>query len=95
MIASHVEKLSSSSRVKVSCSAGVIRLRDEDLFGESLGDRCVLFLRHVFTLSEVAWVEIDRNLSTASIHYDAGRFGLPEFLPPPGCGPPWFIAPAC
>ena len=80
MTASHVEKLSSSSRVEVSCSEGVIRLRDDDLFGESLGDRSVLFLRHVFTLSEVAWVEIDRNLSTASIHYDAGRFGLPEFL---------------
>ena len=58
----------------------MIRLRDKDLFGESLGDRFVLFLRHVFTLSEVAWVEIDRNLSMAGIHYDAGRFGLPEFL---------------
>ena len=80
MTASHVEKLSSSSRVEVSWSEGVIRLRDKDLFGESLGDRCVLFLHHVFTLSEVAWVEIDRNLSTAGIHYDAGRFRLPEFL---------------
>ena len=58
----------------------MIRLRDKDLFGESLGDRFVLFLRHVFTLSEVAWVEIDRNLFMAGIHYDAGRFGLPEFL---------------
>ena len=80
MTTSHVEKLSSSSQVEVSCSEGVIRLRDKDLFGESLGDRFVLFLRHVFTLSEVAWVEIDRNLSTAGIHYDAGRLGLPEFL---------------
>ena len=80
MTVSHVEKPSSSSRVEISCSEGVIRLRDEDLFGESLGDQCVRFLRHVFTLSEVAWVEIDRNLSTAGIHYDAGRFGLPEFL---------------
>jgi cation transport ATPase len=80
MTTSHVEKLSSSSRVKVSCSEGVIRLRDEDLFGERLGNRCVLFLCHVFTLSEVASVEIDRNLFTAGIHYDAGRLGLSEFL---------------
>ena len=61
MTVSHVEKPSSSSRVGVSWSEGVIRLRDEDLFGEGLGDRCVFFLRHVFTLSEVAWVEIDRD----------------------------------
>ena len=81
MTTSHVEKLSSSSRVGVTCSEGVIRLRDEDLFGESLGERCVFFLRHVFTLNEVARVEIDRNLSTAGIHYDTGRLGLPEFLP--------------
>jgi cation transport ATPase len=80
MTANHVETLSSSSRVEVSCSEGVIRLRDEDLFGKGLGDRCVFFLRHVFSISEVAWVEIDRNLFTAGIHYDAGRLGLPEVL---------------
>ena len=74
MTASHAEKLGSSSRVGVSWSEGVLRLRDEDLFGEGLGDRCVCFLRHVFTLSEVAWVEIDRNLSTAGIHYDTRSF---------------------
>jgi cation transport ATPase len=81
MTTSHLEKPSSSSRVDVTCSDGLIRLRDEDLFREGLGDRCVHFLRHVFTLSEVAWVEIDRSLSTAGIHYDAGRLGLSEFLP--------------
>jgi cation transport ATPase len=80
MTVSQVEKLGSSSRVEVSCSEGVIRLRDEDLFGEGLGDRCVFFLHHAFTLSEVACVEIDRHLSTAGIHYDTGRLGLPEFL---------------
>jgi cation transport ATPase len=80
MPASHVEKPSSSSRVGVSWSEGVIRLHDEDLFTKDLGDRCIVFLRHVFALSEVASVEINHDLSTAAIHYDAGLFGLPEFL---------------
>jgi cation transport ATPase len=80
MTVSKVEKLGSSSRVNVSWSEGVIRLRDEDLFGERLGDRCICFLRHVFTLTEVTWVEIDHHLCSAGIHYDTGRFGLPEFL---------------
>ena len=65
MASSTFEKLGSSSRVGVSWAEGVLRLRDEDLFGEGLGDRCLYFLRHVFTLSEVAWVEVDQNLSTA------------------------------
>ena len=81
MTTSYVEKSSSSSRVEVSCSEGMIRLRDKDLFGERLGDRCVCFLRHVFALNEVAWVEIDRTLCTAGIRYDAGCLGVSEFLP--------------
>lgn len=80
MTISHIEKLGSSSRVRVSWAEGVVRLRDDELFGERLGNRCLFFLRHVFTLREVAWVEVDRNLATASIHYDAHCFGLPEFL---------------
>ena len=80
MTASHVEKSSSSSRVGVSWSEGMIRLRDEDLFARGSGDRCVIFLRHVFALSEVISVEIDCDFATASIHYDAGLLGLPEFL---------------
>jgi cation transport ATPase len=80
MTISHGDKLGSSARVRVSWVDGVVRLRDEDLFGESLGDRCLQFLGYVFTLSEVAWVEVDRNLSTASIHYDTRCFGLAEFL---------------
>ncbi len=81
MTSSHVEKQSSASRVEISCSEGMIRLRDEELYGNGPGDRCVFFLRHVFTLSEVAWVEIDRNRFTADIHYDAVRRKLHEFLP--------------
>ena len=80
MTTSYTEKLGTASRVGVSWAEGVLRPRDEDLFGESLGDRCLQFLRYVFTLTEVHWVEIDRNLSTASIHYDTRRFGLAEFL---------------
>ena len=80
MTASRVEKPSSSSHVGVSWSDGVIRLRDEDLFGEQLGDLCVVFLRRVFALGEVKWVEIDRDQSTAEIHYDPGRFELTDIL---------------
>jgi cation transport ATPase len=80
MIANDVEKPGSSARVGVSCLEGIIRLRDEGLLGIGLGDRCVFFLRHVFTLSEVTWVEINRNLATANIRYDVSHFRLSEFL---------------
>ena len=80
MTVSHAETIGSYPRVGVSWLEGVVRLRDDDLFGKGLGDQCVCFLRHVFTLAEVAWVEVDRNLSTVSIHYDSGRFALAEFL---------------
>ena len=96
MTASRTKRPSSSSRVEVSWSHRVLQLRDEDLFGEGLGDRCICFLCHVFTLSEVAWVEIDRNLCTAGSHYDARRFALarvPFFTP--GSGPPWLAPSAC
>ena len=80
MTISHTPKQDSSSRVGLSWADGVVRLRDDNLFGESLGDQCVCFLRHVFTLSEVACVKIDRQLSTASIHYDTSHCELAEFL---------------
>jgi cation transport ATPase len=80
MTVGHTEKTNSSLRVGVSWSEGIVRLHDEDLFAKGLGDRSALFLRHVFALSEVAYVEMDRELASASIHYDASRLGLPEFL---------------
>ena len=60
MIASRVGKLSSTSQVGVSWSDGVVRLRDDDLFGDRLGDLCITFLQRVFALEEVTCVEIDR-----------------------------------
>ena len=78
MTVNYAEKLDSRSRVEVSWSEGVLRLHDDDLFGKDRGNRCVRFLRHVFSLSEVAWVEVDRGLSTAGIHYDAGRLSRPS-----------------
>ena len=81
MTTSGTEKPSSCSRVGISWSAGVVQLRDQDLFADSLDDRCVSFLRHVFTLHEVDCVELDHKLSIARIHYDVARFRLPEFLP--------------
>jgi len=80
MNASQVENPSSPPRVSVSWSAGVIQLRDLDLFGESLGELCAAFVRHAFALVEVKWVEIDRDRSTAHVGYDHGRCALPEFL---------------
>ncbi len=80
MPVTQVENPGSPSRVGVSWTSGMVRLHDEDLFGGELGDLCVLFLRHVFGASEVTRVEIDRDQSTASIHYDAGALGLEHFL---------------
>jgi len=80
MTASRARKRSSSARVGVSWSDGVIRLRDEDLFGKQLGDLCAVFLRRIFALDEVKWVEIDRDRSTAEIRYGPGPWGLTDLL---------------
>ena len=80
MTVSQVEKPCSSSHVGVSWSDGAIRLRDEDLFGEQPGELCLTFLRRVFTLGEVKWVEIDRDQSTAQIHYESGHIELSDIL---------------
>ena len=80
MVANRASYPSSSSRVGVSWSDGVVRLRDDELFGTRLADLGVVFLRHVFALSEVGWMEIDCEQSTAAIGYDSGRLSLPEFL---------------
>jgi cation transport ATPase len=80
MTVSQVEKPCSASHVGVSWSDGAIRLRDEDLFGEQPGELCLTFLRRVFTLGEVKWVEIDRDQSTAQIHYESGHIELSDIL---------------
>ena len=71
---------SSLSRVGVSWSDGVVRLRDDELFGTHLAELGVVFLRHVFALSEVACVEIDSEQTTAAIRFDSGQRSLTEFL---------------
>jgi cation transport ATPase len=80
MISNRVTKPSSSTRVGVSWSQGVVRLRDQDLFGKRLDDLCITFLHRVFALEEVKCVEIDRNQTTAEIRHDPGRFGLTDLL---------------
>ena len=80
MRASRAGKSGSSARVDVSWFDDVIRLRDEDLFGEHLGDPCVVFLCRIFGLSEVTSVEINRVQSTADIRYDPGRWTLTALL---------------
>jgi len=80
MTASRPVKSGSSARVDVSWFDDVIRLRDEDLFGEQLGDPCFIFLRRVFGLREVTSVEINRDQSTADIRYDPGPWTLTDVL---------------
>ncbi len=58
----------------------MIRLRDDDLFGNLLGELGAVFLRRVFGLDEVKWVEIDPHRSAADICYNAGRSGLTDVL---------------
>ena len=77
---SRVSKPRSTAPVAISWSTGVLRLRDEDLFGERLGELCVVFLRRIFALSEVKSVEIDREKFTAEIHFDNGPLKLAEHL---------------
>jgi cation transport ATPase len=80
MTATGVGTPSTSSQVEVSWSDGVIRLRDEDLFGKRLGDLCVVFLRRIFVVEEVKSVEIDRERSTAEIRCNPGPLGLTDLL---------------
>ena len=79
MTASRVENLSSSSRVGVSWSDGSDPAARRRPIRKESWRPCIFFLRRVFAMSEVAWVEIDRNLF-GGIDYDAGRLKLPEFL---------------
>ena len=80
MVANRALNPSLSSRVEVSWTDGMVRLRDDVLFGARLADLGVVFLRHVFALFEVAWVEVDDEQKTAAIGYDSGRLSLPAFL---------------
>ena len=83
MTMSQIGKLSSSShsQIGVSWSDGVIRLRDEELFGKQPSQHlCVTFLHRVFALAEVRSVEIIRDQSTAEIHLEPDRFALSQIL---------------
>ena len=69
-----------TTTVAISWSTGVLRLRDEDLFGERFSELCAVFLRRIFALSEVNSVEIDRENFTAEIHFNNGPLKLSEHL---------------
>jgi cation transport ATPase len=75
-----VSKLRSTASIAISWSTGVLRLRDEDLFGNELGELCAIFLRRIFALHEVKSVEIDRKKITAEIRFDNDRGELAEQL---------------
>jgi cation transport ATPase len=77
---SRVSKPRSTGPVAVSWSTGVLRLRDEELFGERFGELCAVFLRRIFALSEVKSVEINREKFTAEIRFDADRSELTKHL---------------
>src|SRR5262245_28644360 len=80
LTARRARKPGPSAQVGVSWADGLIQLRDEDLFGKRRGNQCAVFLRRVFALDEVKWVEIDRDQSIARIHYDSHRSGLVDVL---------------
>ena len=58
----------------------MVRLRDEDLFGERLAELCPIFLRRIFALREVKFVSINREGNTAEICLDTSRISLTEHL---------------
>jgi cation transport ATPase len=66
--------------VAICWSTGTLRLRDEDLFGDRLSELCPTFLRRIFALREVKFVEIDRERHTAEIGLDTDRKGLAQHL---------------
>jgi cation transport ATPase len=69
-----------SGSVAISWSTGTLRLRDEDLFGDRLSELCPTFLRRIFALREVKFVEIDRQLHTAEICLHTDRKELAQNL---------------
>ena len=77
---SRAQKTSSSAPVVIFWSDGMVRLRDEDLFGEQLGELCAIFLRRVFALSEVKSVEIDHDEASAEIRFEVGRLKSTDCL---------------
>ena len=65
----------SSPETRVTCTPGLIELRDERVFGpggESLRDR---FLARVLSVEGIRSVRLDRSQATASIRHDAGPRG--------------------
>jgi cation transport ATPase len=75
-----ISKTQSTAPVTINWSTKVLRLRDEDLFGERLGELCAVFLRRIFSLREVKSVEINRAEFTAEICFDGNHAKLPEHL---------------
>jgi cation transport ATPase len=69
-----------SGTVAISWSTGALRLHDEDLFGDRLGELCPIFLRRIFGLREVNSVEIDREEHTAEICLDTDPSRLAQHL---------------
>ena len=69
-----------SGSVAIAWSTGIVRLRDEDLFGERLAELCPIFLRRIFALREVKFVSIDPEGNTAEICLDTSCVGLTEHL---------------
>lgn len=59
--------------ITINWSTKVLRLRDEDLFGERLNELFAVFLHRIFSLHSVKSVEINRHRFTAEIHLNADR----------------------
>ena len=75
-----VSNLRSTAPITINWSTSILRLRDEDLFGERFGGLCAIFLHRNFSLREVKSVEIDRDKFTAEIRLHGDRAKLGEYL---------------
>ena len=75
-----VSNLRSTAPITINWSSSILRLRDEDLFGERFGELCAIFLRRIFSLREVKSVEINRDKFTAEICLHGDRAKLGEYL---------------
>ena len=69
-----------SNASSIALAAGLVRVRDESLFGQAGGDLALRFLGRVFSMAEVDSITIDRKLATASIRHQVRPGDLPGWL---------------
>ena len=79
---SEVRRAGPLPKVSASGSGEVVRLFDEELFGERIAELGVELLRRIFALEDIASVQVDRAKTTAWVYRAGDRSALPKFLEP-------------